>query len=49
MDELQELIQCKRNYFSLSVDKSVYIKDGEILKGEPVVEVSWFYSGDNLF
>ncbi|WP_411167762.1 DUF1904 domain-containing protein [Clostridium sp. MB05] len=48
IDELQELIQCPRDYFSLAVDKSVYIKDGEIVKGEPVVEVSWFDRGQEV-
>jgi hypothetical protein len=48
IDELQELIQCPRDYFSLSVDKSVYIKDGEIVKGEPIVEVSWFDRGQEV-
>ncbi|WP_291648012.1 DUF1904 family protein [Clostridium sp.] len=48
IDELQELIQCPRDYFSLSVDKSVYIKDGEIVKSEPIVEVSWFDRGQEV-
>lgn len=40
IDELEKLIQCPRDYFSLSIDRSVYVKDGEIVKGEAVVEVS---------
>lgn len=48
IDELQELIECPRDYFSLSVDKSVYIKDGKFVKGEPVVEVSWFDRGQDI-
>lgn len=48
IDELQELIQCPRDYFSLSVDKSIYIKDGEFVKGEPIVEVSWFDRGQEI-
>lgn len=48
IDELQELIQCPRDYFSLSVDRSVYIKDGEFVKGDPVVEVSWFDRGQEV-
>lgn len=48
IDELQELIQCPRDYFSLSVDRSVYIKDGEIVEGEPVVELSWFDRGQEV-
>ena len=48
IDELQELIQCPRDYFSLSVDKYIYIKDGEFVKGEPIVEVSWFDRGQEI-
>lgn len=48
IDELQELIQCPRDYFSLEVIQSVYIKDGEIVEGAPVVEVSWFDRGQEV-
>lgn len=48
IDELQELIQCPREYFNLAVDQSVYINDGEIVKGAPVVEVSWFDRGQEI-
>lgn len=48
IDELQDLIQCPRDYFSLAIDKSVYINDGEIVKGEPIVEVSWFDRGQEV-
>ena len=48
VDELQELIQCPRDYFSLTVDRAIYVKDGEIAKGDPVVEVSWFDRGQDI-
>lgn len=48
IDELQELIKCPREYFSIAVDQSVYIKDGEIVEGEPVVEMSWFDRGQEV-
>ena len=48
IDELQVLIQCPREYFSLSIDQSVYIKDGEIVEGVPVVEISWFDRGQEI-
>lgn len=48
IDELEELIQCPRDYFNLSIDRSVYVKDGEIVKGEAVVEVSWFDRGQDI-
>ncbi|MCF0148142.1 MAG: DUF1904 family protein [Clostridium sp.] len=45
INELEELIQCPRDYFSLSVDRALYVKDGDFVKGEAVVEVSWFDRG----
>lgn len=48
IDELQDLIQCPRDYFSLAIDQSVYINDGEIVKGDPIVEVSWFDRGQEV-
>ena len=48
VDELQELIQCPRDYFSLTVDRAIYVKDGQIAKGDPVVEVSWFDRGQDI-
>ena len=48
IDELQELIQCPRDYFSLAVDQSVYVRDGEIVEGAPIVEVSWFDRGQEV-
>lgn len=48
VDELQELIQCPRDYFSLTVDRAIYVKDGEIAKGDSVVEVSWFDRGQDI-
>lgn len=48
VDDLQALIECPREYFSLCVDRSVYIRDGEFVKGEPVVEVSWFDRGQDI-
>lgn len=48
IDELQELIQCPRDYFTIEVDQSVYIKDGYIVEGSPVVEVAWFDRGQQI-
>ena len=48
IDELQELVQCPRDYFTIEVDQAVYIKDGEIVEGAPVVEVSWFDRGQEI-
>ena len=48
IDELEELIQCPRDYFTLAIDRSIYVKDGEIVKGEPIVKVSWFDRGQDI-
>ena len=48
INELQELLQCPRDYFSLSAEQAIYIKDGEIVEGDPVVEVSWFDRGQEV-
>ena len=48
IDELQELIQCPRNYFSIESTQSLFIVDGEFTEGPPVVEVSWFDRGQEI-
>lgn len=45
IDELQALLQCPREYFSLEIIRSEFVKDGEIVSGSPVVEVYWFDRG----
>lgn len=45
VDELEELLQCPRSYFTLEVAQSIFVKDGELVKGSPVVEVAWFDRG----
>lgn len=48
VDELQEVIKCPRDYFTISVDKGIYISDGEIISGLAVVEVYWFDRGQEV-
>lgn len=48
IDELQDLLQCPRDYFSLELMGSTFIKDGEIVQGSPVVEVLWFDRGQEI-
>lgn len=48
IDELKELIGCPRDYFSLEVVKSIYVRDGEIVDGPSVVEVAWFDRGQEI-
>ncbi|WP_055666953.1 DUF1904 domain-containing protein [Desnuesiella massiliensis] len=45
IDELEQLLQCPRSYFTLEVIQSIFVRDGELVKGSPVVEVAWFDRG----
>ncbi|WP_138207792.1 DUF1904 domain-containing protein [Haloimpatiens lingqiaonensis] len=45
IDELQGLIECPRNYFTIECLNSEFITDGEIPAEYPFVEVSWFDRG----
>lgn len=46
LEKLHKL--CPRDYFSLEVIQSVYVRDGEIVDGAPVVEVYWFDRGQEV-
>ncbi len=48
IDELQELLQCPREYFSIELIQSRFVADGEFVDGLPVVEVSWFDRGQEV-
>ncbi|GIM27609.1 hypothetical protein CPJCM30710_02750 [Clostridium polyendosporum] len=48
IDELQQLIKCPRESFTLEVVQSLFIKDGEFVDGNPLVEISWFDRGQEI-
>lgn len=48
VQEMQELLQCPKNYFTLECINSTYIMDGEITKVYPTVEVAWFDRGQEV-
>lgn len=48
IDELQEIIQCPRDYFSIEVVQSLFIMDGEFVEGLPVIDVFWFDRGQEI-
>ena len=48
IDELHELIQCPRNYFSIEIAQSSFIMDGEFVEGPTAVDVSWFERGQEI-
>jgi hypothetical protein len=48
VQEMQELLECPKNYFTLECISSTYIMDGEIVKAYPTVEVAWFDRGQEV-
>jgi len=48
VDELQKLIGCQRDAFSLEAVHSTFIKDGQIISGKPFVEVTWYDRGQDV-
>lgn len=45
INELQELIQCPREYFSIELVESRFIMDNEFVKGPQMIDVYWFDRG----
>lgn len=48
VDELQEIIVCPRDYFTLEVPETAYILDGQELSGNPLIQVNWFDRGQDV-
>ena len=42
IDELELILKCPRDYFNLSLETPIHIKDREIVDGYPLIEVLWF-------
>lgn len=49
IDELQELLQCPRNYFVIECINSTFIMNGDFVKAYPLIEVAWFDRGHCFF
>ncbi|MFA9424059.1 MAG: DUF1904 family protein [Sedimentibacter sp.] len=45
IDELQEIIQCPRDYFNIEIPQSSFIMDGSFVEGPPMVDIIWFDRG----
>jgi hypothetical protein len=45
IDDMEGIVQCPRDYFSIEVINSVFIMDEEYVSGSPRIEVSWFDRG----
>lgn len=48
VQEMQKLLECPKNYFTLECINSTYIMDGEIIKAYPTVEIAWFDRGQEV-
>lgn len=48
IDELEKIIGCPRNYFTIEHIGSTFIKDGNISEGYPFVEILWFDRGQEI-
>ncbi len=45
VEELSEVLGTPSEYFTLEVIASTFVKDGAIVEGFPIVEVTWFDRG----
>lgn len=48
IDELEKVIECPRDYFTIELIKSTYIMDGEVVNAPKIVEVAWFDRGQDI-
>lgn len=48
IDELQELLQCPRDYFVLECSNSTFISEGNFINIYPIIDVAWFDRGQEL-
>ncbi|SHI04537.1 protein of unknown function [Clostridium collagenovorans DSM 3089] len=45
IDELETLLECPRNYFTIECVNSTYVMDGKVVKSYPIIEVALFDRG----
>lgn len=45
VDELQQLVDCPRDYFTLEVPQTAHVFDGEYVAVSPLIQVNWFDRG----
>ncbi|WP_378954038.1 DUF1904 family protein [Pelosinus sp. sgz500959] len=48
IDELEIIIDCPREYFTLEVVESAFIVDGEKVSKDPFVQINWFDRGQEV-
>lgn len=45
VDDLQNIIECPRDYITIEIIHSTFISDGKVCNGYPYIEVGWFDRG----
>lgn len=48
IDELQKIIQCPREYFTIECITTTSILDGKIVSESPFIEIAWFDRGQEI-
>jgi len=48
LDELESIVGCPKEYFTLEVQDSKFIVDGEIIKKDPFIQINWFDRGQEI-
>lgn len=48
VDDLENIIECPRDYFTLEFIESLNIFDEREVPGYPFIEVKWFYRGQEV-
>ncbi len=48
INDLEKIINCPRNYFTIEYIPSTFIMNGNVTAGYPFVEVTWFDRGQDV-
>ncbi len=48
VDDLQEIIGCPRDYFTIEVSINPFVMDGQEIEITPLIQVNWFDRGQRV-
>ena len=48
IDELVEIIECPRDYFTIELINNTFIFDGKVTAAPTIIEVAWFDRGQEV-
>lgn len=48
VDQLEKILGCPREYFTIECISSTFIKNGKVDEGYPFIEVVWFDRGQQI-